>query len=145
MLYPYASYNISVLQGKAYKTLQIYIIKSLSKFKLSLPEWKVLGKLNDQKHLRVADLSLMLGYDASLITNLIDSLEAKGLLKRKSSHTDLRVKHIIVTQKAKALIPQIESDVWKSLYILLENITQKELATYMKTLRLIIEAGGQFT
>lgn len=143
-MYPYASYNISTLQGKAHKTLQICITKCLTKYNLSLPEWKVLGQLYDQKHLRVADLSIILGYDASFVTNIIDALESKGILQRKTSKTDLRVKRIVITQTAKTLIPTIESEIWKMLHILLQDISQKELVSYMKTLRVIIESGRNY-
>lgn len=145
ILYPYASYNFSILQGKAYKTIQNCITKCLVKYNLSLSEWKVLGQLYDNKNLRVADLSVILGYDASLITNLIDSLESKGLIQRIASKTDLRVKQIMLTEKARLHIPEIESEIWKIVLLLLEKITQKELKAYLKTLQAIIKAGSEFT
>lgn len=139
------AYNVGILQGQAYKTLQNFLTRALLAFNLSIPEWKLLGQLYDHKELRVADLATLLAYDPPLVTNLIDSLEKKGLLRRKSHKKDRRVKMIIPSQKATGLIEAIEPEVRKELGTLLTGITSKEMEIYSKILRNIVANGNKLS
>ncbi|CAN5569534.1 hypothetical protein BH10BAC1_BH10BAC1_18910 [soil metagenome] len=139
------AYNSGILQGQAYKTLQNFLSRALLPYNLSIPEWKLLGQLYDHRELRVADLASLLAYDPPLVTSLIDSLEKKKLLRRKTHKRDRRVKMIIPLQKTLDLIPIIEPEVRKVLASLLIGITPDEMKIYIKILQNIVVQGKELS
>jgi DNA-binding MarR family transcriptional regulator len=52
-------------------------------------------------------LAALLGCDNSNVTGLVDRLEARGLVARRSSPDDRRVKHIVLTAQGRRLRRQL--------------------------------------
>ncbi len=138
-----SAYNSGTLQGQAYKTLQHFLSKALHEYNLSIPEWKVLGQLNDHDELRVADLAALLSYDPPLVTKLIDRLYKKQLIVRKAHKSDRRVTWIVIAKKAKDLMPKMENDVKKTISLLVSGISREEMNIYIKVLQHIVTRGKE--
>lgn len=137
----YTMYNAGILQGKAYKTLQYHLSRTLRPFGLSVPEWKLLGQLYDNEKLRVVDLVRVLSYDPPLVTTLIHSLEKKNLVSRKADKVDKRVKFIAATPLGKSLIPKIERKVRAVMRTMLKDVTKEEILVFMKVLEIIANSS----
>ncbi len=136
------AYSTGLLQGKAYRALNISLTKVLFPHDLSIPEWKLLGQLYDHGELRLADLSDRLNVEPPLVTSLIDRLEKKEFVNRIAHLHDKRAKIITITSKGKSILPQIEPEVKKAMGILLLGVTRDELLSYIKVLQTIVNNSG---
>lgn len=59
----------------------------------------------------MGDLAEFLGVDASYVTGLADALEAKGLVERRPSPADRRVRLLEITTDGRALLDEIHATV----------------------------------
>lgn len=76
---------------------------TISAFELSLPQAHALQVLEPGRPVPMRDLATRLRCDASNITGIVDRLEARGLVERRSAPGDRRVKALVVTDKGVAL------------------------------------------
>ena len=68
---------------------------------LSFPQAMALRELGDPLPMR--DLAERLCCDASNVTGIVDRLEARGLVERRTAPDDRRVKHLVLTDDGRAL------------------------------------------
>ncbi len=68
---------------------------------LSFPQAMALRELGDPIPMR--DLAERLCCDASNVTGIVDRLEARGLVERRTAPDDRRVKHLVLTDDGRAL------------------------------------------
>jgi DNA-binding MarR family transcriptional regulator len=73
-----------------------------AEFELSPVQAHVLRSLGEAP-LAMSTLATYLSCDASNVTGLVDRLEARGLVARKSSEQDRRVKMLVLTEAGEAL------------------------------------------
>ncbi len=73
-----------------------------AEFELSPVQAHVLRSLGEAP-LAMSTLANYLSCDASNVTGLVDRLEARGLVARKSSEQDRRVKMLVLTEAGEAL------------------------------------------
>lgn len=57
--------------------------------------------------LPMSELATLLACDSSNVTGLVDRLEARGLVARRPSSEDRRVKHVVLTQAGRAMREQM--------------------------------------
>ncbi|CAN5166845.1 MarR family winged helix-turn-helix transcriptional regulator [soil metagenome] len=138
---PNAAYNSGILQGKAYRTLQNHLTGVLKPYGVSIPEWKILGKLYDNQKLKVVELANALDVDPPLITKLINRLESVNFVEREREPEDQRIVWVKQTEKGKKLIPELEIAVRKELGYLLDGVTRDDMAAYKKVLQTIVTQG----
>ena len=132
------TYISGVLQVKAYRALQSYVAKEIKKYGINPTQWFILGQINEIPSIRPADIAVSLKVEAPLITALTDDLSLMGLIDKLPSKTDKRVRHLVLTKKAKILIPKIEKDLNDRLEVLLKGVSSTELEAYKNVLELII-------
>lgn len=73
-----------------------------AEFELSPVQAHVLRQLGEEA-LAMSTLANYLSCDASNVTGLVDRLEARGLVERRSSEQDRRVKMLVLTEAGAAL------------------------------------------
>jgi DNA-binding MarR family transcriptional regulator len=76
---------------------------TIAAFDLSLPQARALQVLEPGNPVPMRDLAASLHCDASNITGIVDRLEARGLLERRSAPGDRRVRALAVTAKGAAV------------------------------------------
>ncbi len=76
---------------------------TIAAFDLSLPQARALQVLEPGNPVPMRDLAANLRCDASNITGIVDRLEARGLVERRSAPSDRRVKALVVTAKGAVL------------------------------------------
>lgn len=130
-----------ILQGIAYRTLQNHLTDTLDHLDLSIPEWKLLGLLNDTPDARVVDLSKTLGIEPPLTTRLVTKLVKAGFVTEKKSNQDKRVVYLSVSDSGLKLLMRCEFAVRSTLNQLLSGITRDELEIYKNVLLKIIGNG----
>jgi DNA-binding MarR family transcriptional regulator len=93
-----------------------YFFSALSEIDLTPPQAFALRQLHEPCPMR--DLADAMGYDASHITGIVDRLERRGLVERRTDPTDRRVKLLVVTDAGRALQAEIEARVFDQLPVL---------------------------
>lgn len=80
-----------------------HLTATIALFDLSLPQARALQILEPGNPVPMRDLATSLKCDASNITGIVDRLEARGLVERRSAPGDRRVKALTVTVEGAAL------------------------------------------
>src|SRR6266705_1814407 len=70
-----------------------------AEFELSPVQLHVLRLLEPGRPVAMGRLACALGCDASNVTGIVDRLEARGLVERRPSPRDRRVKALVVTDR----------------------------------------------
>jgi DNA-binding MarR family transcriptional regulator len=68
-----------------------------AEFRLSPPQVHALRVLSPEQPLPLGRLACALGCDASNVTGIVDRLERRGLIERRPSQRDRRVKVLVIT------------------------------------------------
>ena len=98
---------IGFLIARTHKTFRNRLTVALSDYDLTAPQLRVLHCLHESDGLAARELVIRLSSDSSTIMTLIDRLEKKELVRRVSDQKDRRVNRIHLTDKSKAMLPQI--------------------------------------
>ncbi len=135
------AYSAGLLQGKAYRTLNSHLTKTLMPFDLSIPEWKLLGQLHDHGNMGLAELADILSVEPPLITKLIDHLEKKGYVERVLHETDKRSKIIIITKTGDKALMDLEPKVKEVMGTLVKGASKLDMLAYVRVLETIVNNG----
>jgi MarR family transcriptional regulator, organic hydroperoxide resistance regulator len=74
-----------------------------SEFELSPPQVRALGVLDPDRPVPMSELAEALHCDNSNVTGIVDRLEDRGLVERRSAMHDRRVKMLAVTERGAEL------------------------------------------
>src|SRR3954465_8329195 len=78
-----------------------------SEFELSPPQVRALGVLDPERPVPMSELADALHCDNSNATGIVDPLEDRGLVERRSAAHDRRVKMLAVTQRGAEVREQL--------------------------------------
>jgi len=131
-------YSTGLLQGTAYNLLHTHLSKTLSPFNLSIPEWKLLGQLNEHGEMKLTELAEYMNYAPPMVTKLAKLLEKKSLAQRDQDKYDERAKIIKITGKGSRILDEIEPEVRKAVGAAFQGSTADELKIYLKILGTIV-------
>src|SRR5262245_39086312 len=84
-----------------------HLPSSAADFNLSPAQWHVLHLLEPDRPLPMGRLAQTLSCDASNVTGLVDRLEARGLVQRRPSSDDRRVKVLALTASGSRVRAQL--------------------------------------
>ena len=111
----------------------------LAKFDLNPPQAFLLRSLAPGTALPMCHIASALSCDASNVTNLVDRLEARGLIERQADAADRRVRNIVLTRAGVKLRVQLLQDAFAPPASLL-TLTPAELTRFEELLRKILSA-----
>jgi DNA-binding MarR family transcriptional regulator len=77
---------------------------------LTPPLARALRRLDDDRPRAMADLADVLQCDPSNVTGIVDRLEAKGLVERRTAEHDRRAKTVGVTASGRRLLRRISAE-----------------------------------
>jgi len=106
----------------------------LAEFDLTPAQAQLLLQLDPDRPVPMSEVAITLGCDASNVTGLVDRLEERGLLERRSDSADRRVKMVAVTtpgnkQRTKLL------DRWYEAPASIASLSQSDLKELLRILR----------
>lgn len=108
-------------------------------------DFAVVCALGSCKEADQVTLSGLIGVDRSSIARLVDSLERKGLVKRKSSKKDLRVKRISLTKKGQSMLHKMTPTAKPIEERVLEPLTKTQRKQFMTCLKKLAEANNEIS
>jgi DNA-binding MarR family transcriptional regulator len=86
-----------------------YIESVAAEFDLSKQQMYALKHLSSERPVTMSELASALGCDASNVTSIVDKLEGRGFVMRKSADYDRRVKALLVTPAGAAVQERISA------------------------------------
>lgn len=102
---------------------------------LTRSQWRVLTHLRFQGGLSQSELAERLWMEKAPVGTLLDKLETAGLIERRASPHDRRVRLVFVTPNAAPLLPLIEQQVNTLGDVAFEGVSQEEQAQLAHLLR----------
>lgn len=103
-------------------------------FELSSAQAKALRFLAEAGPVPMRDLATCLRCDASNVTGLIDRLELRGLVERRTAHGDRRVKTLVVTDAGADVATRMWTEVVTGL-VSLAGLAEEEQGALLDLLR----------
>jgi len=112
-------------------------VSETGEFGITPVQWAALKAAKNQPEMDQRTLAKRVGFDTSTIGAVIDRLERRGLMERKISPHDKRVRRLVVTAEAVALLKKMEprtGAVQDWLLAPLSDADKKRFMTMMKTI-----------
>ncbi|MDZ7726110.1 MAG: MarR family transcriptional regulator [Candidatus Campbellbacteria bacterium] len=134
------SYDISLLQSKAYRMVKTKINEALEKSDISATDWAILGALESaDEPLLFGELAESAGVTAPRITIVVNNLKNKGWVSIKMDSSDSRRKRVALSKKGKNFIKSTEKKVQSVIQDFFSDIPAKQTEYYFKVLEKISE------
>jgi MarR family transcriptional regulator for hemolysin len=117
----------------ASKTIQhAFDLELRDKVGITLAQWRAINILTTENGITQREIAEKLGLDASSLIPLIDRLETKELVKRKSDKSDRRINRLYLTNRAESLVDSMHTCALSVRKTLTRNITVDQLeATHL--------------
>jgi DNA-binding MarR family transcriptional regulator len=90
-------------------------------------------------------LARSIGLDTSTIAGVIDRLEARGLMQRKASPEDRRVRLLSLTDDGQDLLQAVEPDMLEAQQRILQPLLAPERNEFMRMLRKLVTANNELS
>lgn len=87
-------------------------------------------------------LARTIGFDTSTIGGVVDRLEARGLLVRRTTPEDRRVRRLALTPEGRALLAQVVPAMHRAQARILAPLGAPEQAQFMAMLRTLVQANN---
>lgn len=104
---------------------------------LSKEQWSVLKRLKVNDGQPQNDLAFITHRDKTSMTRLVNTMENKDLVVRKTDENDKRVNRIFLTDHGKKVIEKVEPIMFDLIPKVQENLSEKEIETLIMTLKKI--------
>jgi MarR family transcriptional regulator for hemolysin len=104
-----------------------------TKLRITREQFKLLKAISEKREEVIQkDMAEMLGKDKSTILRLIDSLEAKELVRRVAATKDRRKNYLMVTKKGEEVIKQYMIIYSELVNEIQQGLSETELKTFYK-------------
>ncbi len=111
---------------------------AMSQHGVTIPKMRVLAALAAQGDLTVNELTVFAVAEQSTMSRTLDQMETSGLVTRKTSGRDNRVRVISVTRKGLNLYERIWPDMLDAEASLFKGLDEATRTTFLKTLNKIL-------
>ncbi len=130
--------NLPILINDAGLLYRRFFNRQVKNMGLTAAQWEVLSYIYRWQGLTQTELADLLATGKSPLGKKLDSLEAKGMVKRKSDKNDRRVKRIYMTKKLDSLEDELREVVENMVLIAAAGIDDSGLLQIRTWLRLMI-------
>lgn len=134
---PLTTYQAGVMQASTHRTLQKFCDEVLRAYGITKTQWLIIGTILDSgpNGIRITDLSEKVGTTLSYLTNTINLLESKNILKRVSHEKDNRAKYVSIVDDYIPTCNEIEAYLRDKLRdTIYASVTPEDFRVYMKVL-----------
>jgi MarR family transcriptional regulator for hemolysin len=124
-----------MLQAQAYRALNGFMSSFLQPYKLSLPQWKLLGLVSEaQSGVTSSELAELLAVDRPMITTIVNDLKKKDLVLKHADTNDGRSYRITLSPTGAALASEVEVKLRAAMKEFLVGINPLDLICYLSVL-----------
>ncbi len=112
----------------------------MKRLQMTLSQSRVLGYLRAQGgQATQKDLEVALGVSHPTVVGLVSRMEQNGFVVCWQDQTDRRNKVVTLTEKARAVVEDLDAGVRQQEEIMLRGLTEQEVATLCHALKLIYQ------
>jgi MarR family transcriptional regulator for hemolysin len=113
---------------------RITLDRRLRPLGFSRSKWMILLHLSRTDGMTLSALAERIGIEAATLVRLIDRMEAEGMLERRPSESDRRIKHLHLTPTGKETAKRIKAYAADLRKEILSEIDEKELNSTLSVL-----------
>ncbi|VVC05279.1 Transcriptional regulator SlyA [uncultured archaeon] len=106
---------------------------------LSSGQWKIILALSIEDGFSQKDLAERIFVDSTTLVPIIDSMEKKELVERRTDTKDRRNNRIFLTEKSKSLVDPIMESIFRIRKVVYKNIPEHDLEFARNILKKITE------
>lgn len=136
------TYHAGIIQATANRILQQFSENVLGPYGISKMQWLIIGTVLDHRStgVRITDLAQLLDTNKPYMTNTVNLLESKHILKRMENSVDSRSRLITVDPRFVPQCKKIEAALRDALRAsIYSQVDPKEFRIYMKVLSKLAE------
>ena len=136
----HTTYQVGMLQTKAYRFLRDWTNLQLEKYEISANEWALIGLVHDNpKGIRPKTAADEIGVEAPFITAMMATFRERSLISETPDVNDSRAKLLTITAEGGLFVKKVEADLREQTKKLLKDISRKDIASYLIVLSGIVE------
>lgn len=121
----------------SYRSIQKYFAKELSPYKIGWGHFATLMSLYDEEGRSQDSLAQSRGFDKTMIAKSVTKLEEEGFVFRTVDPEDKRVKRLYLTEKGRALEPEMKRIGFTVNKLLLAGLDTREALAALEGVRKI--------
>ena len=138
----FTTYQTGLLQPQAYRALKSFMNTRLNEHSLTIMERTLLGCVYDNPEgIRTSELAELFSVETSLITNMVNNLEGRGLVCRQEDPLDRRAKRVMLPSTSKRLMDRVDEMLHSEMRQWVEAIDRRNLLTYQTVLIKLASLG----
>ncbi|WP_234118061.1 MarR family winged helix-turn-helix transcriptional regulator [Clostridium hydrogenum] len=131
--------NLTKLTANIYRCTQCYLDKKFEKFELTIGTYPYLLVLNRLEGISQNDISKELDVDKAASARAIKKLIELGYVIKEENKEDIRAYKLYITDKAKAILPEILETIHGWIDILVEGNNEERIETSMNFLEDVLQ------
>jgi MarR family transcriptional regulator, lower aerobic nicotinate degradation pathway regulator len=112
-------------------------------YELTPVQYAALIAIHTHPGIDATRLSAVIAFDRSTLGNVIERLETKGLIERKSDSEDKRVKLLIITKQGASLLREIMPSVDRAQARMLQPLKPSDRKTLMTLLAQLVDLNNE--
>lgn len=136
--------SLTKLTNSIYRCTQIYIDQGLKEFRLTTGSYPYLLVLNANEGISQNDISRELNVDKAMSTRIIRRLIELEYVRKEQNVEDTRAYKLYITDKGKAIIPEIIKVINSWVDILTEGNEDKEVEISIKFLEKVLNNAEKY-
>lgn len=135
------TYQAGLLQARSYRRLKRFMAEQLAPYDLTMMQWSLLGHIRDygQEGVRTGALAGVFGTQTSLMTNMVNRLENRGLVYRTADPDDSRARKVRVTSEGAQFVNEVEQQLRTAMREWLGDVNRKHLYRYIQVMQTIAD------
>lgn len=133
------TYQIGLLQDKAYRALKQETTKQLKPLGLATTEWAFLGLLLDTGGLSPTQAGVELGVETPFVTVMTRKLTKLGYVTEIKDTLDTRKKKLLLTLNGEAFVEKTEAHLRGTMRSIVDGVSKRALIDYLTVLTQIIK------
>ncbi len=134
--------SVGYVMRRAHSLMRVLLEAAFEREEINFSQWAALVCLRDGVARTAADISRCLSHDSGSLTRLIDQLEGRNLLQRRSCPHDRRVYELVLTPEGQAMLRALTPAVADIYNQVLADFTRPEIETLLRLLHKVM-AGAE--
>jgi MarR family transcriptional regulator, lower aerobic nicotinate degradation pathway regulator len=119
-------------------------IEETTAFGVTPVQYAALVAIREQPDVDATRLSLLIAFDRSTIGSVLERLESKGLILRRSGVADRRVKLLCLTKRGSTLLARIGKAVERAQERILAPLAPAERRQFMAMLTRLVQVNNRY-
>lgn len=122
-----------------------FFMDETATFDVTPVQYAALVAIREQPDVDATRLSHLIAFDRATIGSVLERLERKGLIARRSGRADRRVKLLRVTRAGAALLVRIETAVAHAQQRMLEPLSPAERRQFLAMLTRLVHVNNRYS